>query len=85
MYTIRLHLLVTPMESRFLSAHSVVAADPLPEALPYGPVQDMKPFLTNFATYARLDPDAEADLSKAAVVLGDAVRAGISATFETQA
>ncbi len=82
----RLHMLVTPLGSAFLSAHTVQSACALPEELPVGPVEDPRPFLVSHGKGGRYEPSdaaTDADLRWVAVAVGKALHRAVSTTFET--
>ncbi len=81
LYIVRAHVLVSPVGNRFLSAHRVVAAFPLPESLPDGVVKDSRPFLVNYSAGARYETvprDEEASVARAAL----GVAAGLGKALE---
>ena len=81
---IRLHLLLSPIGSRYLSAHGVLARTPLPEHLPEGLVADSRPFLVNFSRdskYCRLAPQIEAELETVAMEFIALAKPEIAARF----
>lgn len=76
-YAVRSHVLVSPGEVVFLSAHRVISGLPVPEELPSGIVEDRYPFLASFPSGARYEkvPPEEGERVKAASV---AVGRGLS-------
>jgi hypothetical protein len=70
LYKVRAMVIVTPVGVRFLSAHRIVAADPVPERLPPGVVEDARPYLINVAGGGRhaLLPEEDMEAVAAAAV-----------------
>lgn len=82
LFILRAHVLLSPLGSRFLSAHRVVAGTPLPQTLPEGVVADPRPFLVNYSAGGRYETvSREEEESVARAVLG--VAAGLSRAVET--
>jgi hypothetical protein len=81
LHILRAHVLVSPVGLRFLSAHRVVAARPVPETLPEGIVAEPEPFLVNYSAGGRYEPvSREEDELSSRAALG--VAAGLSRAFE---
>jgi hypothetical protein len=87
-FRFRIHLLVTPLGSAFLSATTSVSETPFLQELPPGVVNDARPFLAPVGEgrryYEAREPDAEteAELRGVGAVLGDALDRAVRATFE---
>ena len=66
---IRMHVLLSPVASRYLSAHGVLAGERLPDRLAPGIITDVRPFVVNFSggsEYCLLEPGLEAELEAVA-------------------
>jgi hypothetical protein len=82
----RAHMLISPVGNRFLSAHRVVAAVPVPTELPFGVVGDSRPYLVNFsagARYETIPPEEEARIRVAAEGVASGFARAIAFGFET--
>jgi hypothetical protein len=68
LYIVRSHILITPNDMQFLSAHRVVSGSAIPEHLPIGVVKDPRPYLVNYSLGAKYElvPSAEEEGVKAA-------------------
>lgn len=80
---VRLHMLVSPRGSGFLSAHLRVARLPTPERVPSGLIEDGTAFIFNVADYRSLPPGHEDEVRIVADQLSRAMHLGISKTFQT--
>lgn len=84
-FTHRLHLLVTPSDIRFLSAHNFVGPAPVPETVPFGLVTDDDPYVLSprrGATYRLVVGPIEEELREAAQWIGLFVRRAVGKKFE---
>lgn len=80
---LRLHLLVSPLSTTFLSAHGRVSRQPVPERVPRGIIRKDQAFIFNDADYELLTPEIEADLREVAAHLGEATQRAIARKFRT--
>lgn len=85
-FKIRSHVLVTPVETAFLSTRRVVAGKRPPQALPFGLVEDRAPYVVGFSaggSYQRADAAEEGHLRGAGEEVARALERTLSARFET--
>ena len=80
---IRLHLLVTPLRTQFLSAHLRISQQSVPQQVPRGIIQKDDTYIFNDALYARTSPEMEEELRVVADHLGGAMQRAIGRKFET--
>jgi hypothetical protein len=83
---IRMHVLISPLEDAFLSAHGKVGSKPIPDHLPVGIITDHRPFIVNLGSsdrYIRLEEQVEVELRAAALAYGKAARSALRGKFET--
>ena len=80
---IRLHLFVSPLQDRVVSAHFRISPRPLPGRFPEGIVRDDDAFVFNNAVYRALPAEMDEELRWVADHLGVAVRLAVSQRFET--
>jgi hypothetical protein len=86
LYTIRAHVLLTPVGACDLSAHRVVGGTPVPRELAEGIVQDHRPYLWSLATGARLTlapSQEETGAGKAALAVARGLSAAVAYGFQT--
>lgn len=84
-YIVRAHVLLTPGNVSFLSAHRVVANRTVPEHLQLGIVEDTDPFVVNFSAasvYDRLPPWENQAVKRAALAVGRGFAWGLSRSFD---
>ncbi|WP_437283010.1 hypothetical protein WME90_21275 [Sorangium sp. So ce375] len=81
---IRLHMLVSPSASSFLSAHLRVARMLVPERVPSGLLEDGTAYIFNEAEYRLLPPGYEDEIRAVADQLSQAMHFGIAKTFQTR-
>jgi hypothetical protein len=82
----RLHVLVTPVTSRFLSAHAIVGPAPVPAEIPYGLVRDDRAFILSFSmgsTYRRVEPAVEEELRAVGTAIGSIAAEALARRFVT--
>ena len=82
---IRLHLLVSPLADRYLSAHCRLSHQPAPLTCPQGLQPPKNPYMGSYpatADYARIAPAWEAELTAAAQQVGAAVGAALQRKFK---
>ncbi|MEW6587282.1 MAG: hypothetical protein AB1442_16945, partial [Nitrospirota bacterium] len=87
-YKIRSHVLVTPIGMRYLSAHRVISGFPVPTELPFGIVQDPRPYLVNLASCSRyevLSPDEEERVIKSSLSIARGLSWAASRAFQSMA
>jgi hypothetical protein len=85
---IRLHVFVSPLADAFLSAHRVLATADLPDHLPLGLVEDVRPFMVNISgggRFCRLETEREHELREVAHEFGRLAKLAIERRFETRA
>lgn len=85
LYKIRAHVLITPIGSRFLSAHKVISKYPVPERLRPGIVSDSKPFIVNLATsakYEKVSEEEKKDIEKSTISIADGLSWAINYAFK---
>jgi hypothetical protein len=73
LYIVRAHVLISPVGVQFLSAHQVISGTPVPTELPYGVVENTKPFMVNYSAGSRYEvvPQEEAaSVTRAAEAVG---------------
>ena len=83
---IRLHVLISPLASQYLSAHGVVAGVDLPERAPRGLVEDNRAYMINIfggGWFCRLEPQVEADLQDVGREYGQLAALAIRKRFVT--
>jgi hypothetical protein len=80
---IRLHLLVSPLRTTFLSAHLRASRQPMPERPPRGIIGEDDTFIFNNADYKPVSVEIEAELKLVAEHLGQAMQRAITRKFET--
>lgn len=80
---IRLHLLVSPLRTVFLSAHLRVSQQPVPARVPRGIIGQDNAFIFNRADYEPVSPEMECELRHVAEHLGRAMQSAIARKFET--
>jgi hypothetical protein len=80
---IRLHLLVSPLRTTFLSAHFRLSRGPIPPQVPEGIIRRDNAFVFNDADYRLLPPEIDADVRSVAEDLGGAIQRAITRTFQT--
>jgi hypothetical protein len=86
---IRLHVFISPFVNAYLSAHSVIGGDPVPNVLPPGPMRNPGPFVCNFlpgngTEYALPVPEEETALRAVAGESGRLAKTAIVRRFETE-
>ncbi|MFH1278476.1 MAG: hypothetical protein ABIK65_08870 [Candidatus Eisenbacteria bacterium] len=84
--TYRLHILVTPRATAFLSAHTLVGPERIPEELPFGLVPDHRVYVLSFskgASYGRVPGRIEEELRAIAPRIGAVVQKALDARFVT--
>jgi hypothetical protein len=77
----RLHLLVSPLCTTYLSAHRRVSRNPVPEVAPHGVIGRDEVFIFNNADYELLEPELEDELRDVAAQLGGAMQRAIARKF----
>jgi hypothetical protein len=82
---IRLHLLVSPAATTFLSAHQRVSRRPVPDGAPRGVIREDDAFVFNNADYRLLPANVDLELREVAAQLGDLLRHEIERRFEVEA
>jgi len=80
---IRLHMLVSPLRTTFLSCHFRVSRGPIPLQVPPGIIRRDNAFVFNDADYRLLPPELEEEVRRVAEDLGGAMQRAIARTFET--
>ncbi|HEU4889421.1 MAG TPA: hypothetical protein VFV49_16160 [Thermoanaerobaculia bacterium] len=80
---VRLHLLVSPRCTTFLSAHRRVSKTPLPERVPGGIITRDHTFVFNEAVYRLVEDEIEEELREVAAHLGQATQWAITQKFVT--
>lgn len=83
----RIHLLVAPLQCRFLSVHKVKAGIKLPLKVDEGIIQDPSAFLVNYSHnsgYCRVNEEQERELEKVADQLGQIISHALSKRFEVK-
>lgn len=80
---IRLHLLVSPTVTTYLSAHRRVSTAPLPDRMPSGIIASDTTFIFNEAVYRPLGEDLEPELREVGAHLGAATQSAIVRKFVT--
>lgn len=87
LHIVRAHVLVTPGDVAYLSAHRVVSGRPVPERLEPGIVEDPDPFIVNYsadATYEVVPPDEEDRVRDAALAVGRGLAWALGRGFEVR-
>ena len=85
--TYRLHMLISPFENRFLSAHGSLSSISVPKRLPFGVVTDPGPFMTNFthgARFVTVDEHTVAQFKRIATQLGESLQQALTQKFRTE-
>ena len=85
-YKIRSHVLITPIGMRFLSAHRVISGFAVPATLPFGIVQDPKPYLVNLASsskYELLPAEEEEQVIKSSLAIARGLSWAASYGFQS--
>lgn len=80
---LRLHLLVSPRCTTYLSAHRRVSKTPLPERVPSGIIARDHTFVFNEAVYRLMEDELEDELREVAAHLGQATQYAITRKFQT--
>ena len=83
--TIRLHVLTSPLENRFLSSHLRVSKAVVPARTPIGVLPANNPFLASYhltADYCRTNPAWEDEMVQVARDYGTVLQAALTAKFE---
>jgi hypothetical protein len=86
--TFRINVFISPLLNSYLSGHGIISCAAAPELLPFGLVQDIRPFLTSFshgASYERPEPQVETELEKFARDFGIVADHAIKDRFECAA
>jgi hypothetical protein len=86
LYIIRAHVLITPVGVELLSAHRVVSGTGVPNSLPFGAVEDTRPYLVNFSANGRYEivpSDEESTVRRAALAVGRGLAWAAEYGFET--
>jgi hypothetical protein len=86
--TFRINVFISPLLNSYLSGHGIISCAAAPELLPFGLVQDIRPFLTSFshdASYERPEPQVETELEKFARDFGIVANHAIKDRFECAA
>lgn len=86
LYIVRAHVFLAPGHIEFLSAHRVVAGQPVPKHLEPGIVCDPSPYLVNFSSgghYALVPSSEEPAVIKAAMAAGRGLAWAAEYGFET--
>jgi hypothetical protein len=81
----RLHLLVSPLRTMYLSAHLRTSRERVPERVPRGIIRRDNAFVFNDADYELLSPAKEEEIRFVAGHLGTAVQRALARKFETTA
>jgi hypothetical protein len=84
---IRLHLLVSPLGDRYLSAHSRLCHQPAPPECPPGIQPPRSPYMGSYPTtadYARVDTQWEQELVPVSQQLGSLIRRALEKKFILQ-
>jgi hypothetical protein len=82
----RAHVLATPAGMTFLSAHRIVSNLPVPESLGEGLVENARPYIVNYSldsAHARMPPDEERNVSRAALSVVRALCWAVESHFQT--
>lgn len=85
-YRPRLHLLVSPLATGYLSVHHLAATAKVPAALPFGVVRERGPYVIGFGTGARYrltDRRTEDAARAAAEHVGRTLQRALAERFET--
>jgi len=83
----RLHMLISPLENRFLSVHGNISSISVPKRLPFGIVTDPGPYVTKFALGARfvtVDEQTVAQFKCIATQLGESLQQALTQKFRTE-
>jgi len=86
LYKVRAHVLLTPLGTRFLSAHRVVSRFMVPEHLPSGIVYDPKPYLVNLSSssaYEIVPPKEESSVIMASLAVAKGLSWAATYGFQT--
>lgn len=86
LYKVRSHVLITPVGIRFLSAHRVISRFGVPEELPFGMVNDAKPYLVNLSSssaYEIVPPDEEQSVINASLAIAEGLEWAAAYGFQT--
>ena len=82
---VRLHLLIAPNATSYLSAHFRISRKPVPERVPRGVIRHDHAFIFNDADYALLPRDVEEEVRGVAAELGGVIERAIQRKFVTVA
>ncbi|MER3446249.1 MAG: hypothetical protein C4291_05125 [Candidatus Dadabacteria bacterium] len=86
LYIIRVHVLITPIGIKFLSAHRVVSERAVPEYLPLGVVQNPLPYIVNYSVgskYEVVPPEEELAVETAALAIARGLAWAATYGFQT--
>lgn len=85
--TYRLHMLISPLENRFLSVHGNISSISVPKRLPFGIVTDPRPYMTKLSLGARfvtVDKHTVAQLKRIATQIGESLQQTLTQKSRTE-
>ena len=86
LYKIRAHVLITPVGLQYLAGHRVISRFSVPDTLPFGIVENHRPYLVNLASsdnYEGIPPEEEQSLRQAVLAIAKGLSWAAEYGFQT--